>query len=223
MPKKKRKTSSSTMKKPSQGEAKPVVIQQAKRVLKKPGKFGKEIEEIFAARIKLRQMVQIPQTNETKAEIAKKKRKRDRLERKNNPGSEPRRRQKRERTELDNNPESEVRSQTTELDNNPGSETVRQTTKLDNNPGSETRRRQTRERTKLDDNNPERKTKKSKKRSGPRKITTEGFKVFREDEIGGPRKITSDGLKVFREDEIGFNKAKSGGTRLCPFDCNCCF
>ncbi|XP_019084179.1 PREDICTED: uncharacterized protein C6G9.01c-like [Camelina sativa] len=166
MPKKMRKSNSTTMKKPSQGEAKPVV-QQAKRVLK-PGKFGKEIEDIFAARIKLRPRVQIPETNETKAEIAKKKRKRDRLERKNNPGSEPRRRQRMERTEVDNYPESEVRRQTTELDNNP-----------------------------------EEKTKK-KKRSGPRKITT-------------------DGLKVFREDEIGFNKAKSGGTRLCPFDCNCCF
>ncbi|XP_010453227.1 PREDICTED: uncharacterized protein LOC104735188 [Camelina sativa] len=219
MPKKMRKSSSTTMKKPSQGEAKPVA-QQAKRVVK-PGKFGKEIEDIFAGRIKLKPKVQIPETNESKAEIAKKKRKRDRLERKNNPGREPRR-QTRERTELDNNPgseprrrrqtmerteldyypESEPRSQTTELDNNPGSESMSQTTELDNNPGSETRRRQTRERTKLD-GNPERKTKKSKR--------------------SGPRKITTDGLKVFREDEIGFNKAKSGGTRLCPFDCNCCF
>ncbi|CAN8299340.1 unnamed protein product [Cochlearia groenlandica] len=38
-----------------------------------------------------------------------------------------------------------------------------------------------------------------------------------------PRKRTEDGLVVFTEEELGVNKANAGYTRLCPFDCNCCF
>lgn len=122
MPKKKR--SSSSLKKPSQVVDNPA-IQEAKRVLK-PGKFGTEIDDIFAGRKLKKPEAENPETEETKAEIAKKKRKRKIME-------------------INNNSESK------------------------------------------------------------------------------PRKITKDGFKVYTEDEIGFNKANSGDTPLCPFDCNCCF
>ncbi|VFQ97713.1 unnamed protein product [Cuscuta campestris] len=38
-----------------------------------------------------------------------------------------------------------------------------------------------------------------------------------------PRKKTGDGFTVYTEEELGINKADAGGTRLCPFDCDCCF
>lgn len=37
------------------------------------------------------------------------------------------------------------------------------------------------------------------------------------------RKRTKDGLVVYAEEELGFGKSDAGGTRLCPFDCDCCF
>lgn len=37
------------------------------------------------------------------------------------------------------------------------------------------------------------------------------------------RKKTVDGLTVYTEEELGLGKPDSGGTGLCPFDCNCCF
>lgn len=49
----------------------------------------------------------------------------------------------------------------------------------------------------------------------------EGFS--KSPKSGGPRKRTEDGLLVFTEDELGINKANAGNTRLCPFDCQCCF
>ncbi|EOA21726.1 hypothetical protein CARUB_v10002169mg [Capsella rubella] len=153
----KKKSRSSSLKKPSQGAA----MQQAAKRVPRPAKFGKEIEDIFGERIKLKPKVQTPERAETNEDIAKKKRRRNRMELNNNPASEPKS-EKRTRTELDDNPGSEPRRQT------------RTRTELDDNPGSESR-------------------------------------------------MKIDGLKIFKEDEIGFNKANSGGTRLCPFDCNCCF
>jgi len=38
---------------------------------------------------------------------------------------------------------------------------------------------------------------------------------------GGKRKKV-DGLYVYTEEELGI-RGDSGGTALCPFDCNCCF
>ncbi|CAA2979195.1 Hypothetical predicted protein [Olea europaea subsp. europaea] len=38
-----------------------------------------------------------------------------------------------------------------------------------------------------------------------------------------PWKKTGDGLTVYTEEELGIGKPDAGGTRLCPFDCNCCF
>lgn len=37
------------------------------------------------------------------------------------------------------------------------------------------------------------------------------------------RKKTGDGLVIYSEEELGIGKADAGGTRLCPFDCDCCF
>lgn len=38
-----------------------------------------------------------------------------------------------------------------------------------------------------------------------------------------PRRKTNDGLTLYTEEELGLNKADSGVTPLCPFDCSCCF
>jgi len=32
-----------------------------------------------------------------------------------------------------------------------------------------------------------------------------------------------DGTKLYTEEELGMNKAGSGETADCPFDCECCF
>lgn len=37
------------------------------------------------------------------------------------------------------------------------------------------------------------------------------------------RKKTEDGFTVYTAEELGFNKKNAGGTKLCPFDCDCCF
>ncbi|KAJ4880731.1 Uncharacterized protein Rs2_37786 [Raphanus sativus] len=63
---------------------------------------------------------------------------------------------------------------------------------------------------------PEMVAKRKRKRS-----EVEGFS--KSPKSGGPRKRTEDGLLVFTEDELGINKANAGNTRLCPFDCQCCF
>jgi hypothetical protein len=34
---------------------------------------------------------------------------------------------------------------------------------------------------------------------------------------------TEDGYTVYSAEELGFNKKNAGGTKLCPFDCDCCF
>ncbi|KAL8110877.1 hypothetical protein AgCh_026580 [Apium graveolens] len=43
------------------------------------------------------------------------------------------------------------------------------------------------------------------------------------DVPSGQRKRTKDGLVIYTEEELGFGKSDAGGTRLCPFDCDCCF
>lgn len=43
------------------------------------------------------------------------------------------------------------------------------------------------------------------------------------DSIFRPRKKTADGLSIYTEEELGFGEPDAGGSRLCPFDCDCCF
>lgn len=35
------------------------------------------------------------------------------------------------------------------------------------------------------------------------------------------RRVTEEGYRIFEEDELGIDKG--GNTKLCPFDCDCCF
>lgn len=69
-----------------------------------------------------------------------------------------------------------------------------------------------------------RKSKKAQKKNlqprneGPRDINRSVDKV-----PNMPRKKTGDGLVIYTKDELGIDKGDAGGTRLCPFDCDCCF
>lgn len=143
--KKKKKTRSGYLKKSSQGGDKPEI--QPRKLVPKPGKFGKEIDDIFTGVYQRTPEVQVPESREVRAEIAKKKRKRNELNVGVNNTTEirPRMRRPKMRTLNNNNLESQ------------------------------------------------------------------------------PRKRTPEGFRVFKEEEIGFNRTDAGGTRLCPFDCNCCF
>ncbi|RZC57534.1 hypothetical protein C5167_004833 [Papaver somniferum] len=38
-----------------------------------------------------------------------------------------------------------------------------------------------------------------------------------------PRRKTNDGFTIYSETELGIANSDAGGTRLCPFDCSCCF
>lgn len=60
------------------------------------------------------------------------------------------------------------------------------------------------------------KMKKKKKRVAPKEIETV-------DPPSRPRKKTGNGLTIYSEEELGIGKSDAGGTRLCPFDCSCCF
>jgi hypothetical protein len=69
--------------------------------------------------------------------------------------------------------------------------------------------------------------KKKKKKKKQKKVEGEG--------VGGklpsqappdpmkPRRKTEDGLAIYTEEDLGWNKKNAGGTKLCPFDCDCCF
>jgi len=46
--------------------------------------------------------------------------------------------------------------------------------------------------------------------------------LFKDSRGTGPRKKTEEGYRVFKEDELGITE-EGGGTPDCPFDCNCCF
>ncbi|KAK1370156.1 Nucleolar protein 56-like [Heracleum sosnowskyi] len=61
-----------------------------------------------------------------------------------------------------------------------------------------------------------------KKKKSPKKKPTKDIKGPL-DMPAGQRKRTKDGLVVYTEEELGFGKSDAGGTRLCPFDCDCCF
>ncbi|KAI3828451.1 hypothetical protein L1987_02552 [Smallanthus sonchifolius] len=66
-----------------------------------------------------------------------------------------------------------------------------------------------------DDESVTRKKKKSK--SGGSNVD-----MFENEQVARPRRKTADGLTIYTEEELGFGKADAGGTRLCPFDCECC-
>lgn len=59
----------------------------------------------------------------------------------------------------------------------------------------------------------------SKKRKPVEKLDKDKFNDSRGT---GPRRKTEEGFSVYKEDELGIN-VETGGTPLCPFDCNCCF
>jgi len=46
--------------------------------------------------------------------------------------------------------------------------------------------------------------------------------LFKDSRGTGPRRKTEEGYRVFKEDELGINDT-GGDTPDCPFDCNCCF
>ncbi|CAH1444259.1 unnamed protein product [Lactuca virosa] len=48
-------------------------------------------------------------------------------------------------------------------------------------------------------------------------------KIFENEQTVTPKRKTGDGLVIYSEEELGIGKADAGGTRLCPFDCDCCF
>jgi hypothetical protein len=49
-----------------------------------------------------------------------------------------------------------------------------------------------------------------------------GHNKFSAKDEKKPRRKTSDGYKIYTEEELGLNiKSKNGPD--CPFDCNCCF
>lgn len=45
---------------------------------------------------------------------------------------------------------------------------------------------------------------------------------FRDSRGTGPRRKTEEGYRIFKEDELGITDV-GGDTPLCPFDCDCCF
>ncbi|KAL4574592.1 hypothetical protein LXL04_021426 [Taraxacum kok-saghyz] len=47
--------------------------------------------------------------------------------------------------------------------------------------------------------------------------------MFEKEQSGRQKRKTGDGLVIYSEEELGIGKADAGGTRLCPFDCDCCF
>ncbi|XP_071730357.1 uncharacterized protein C6G9.01c [Rutidosis leptorrhynchoides] len=47
--------------------------------------------------------------------------------------------------------------------------------------------------------------------------------MFESEQTARPKRKTADGLAIYKEEELGIGRADAGGTRLCPFDCDCCF
>ncbi|XP_062092324.1 uncharacterized protein C6G9.01c-like [Humulus lupulus] len=85
----------------------------------------------------------------------------------------------------------------------------------------------TKKRKKLD----QEKTQKPAKDGGAKKKEKKRTRRKEDDDKSGgfwesdsrPRKKTQDGIAVYTEEELGLNNSDAGGTRLCPFDCSCCF
>lgn len=47
--------------------------------------------------------------------------------------------------------------------------------------------------------------------------------MFDNEQTARSKRKTADGLAIYKEEELGIGRADAGGTRLCPFDCDCCF
>ncbi|CAI7752724.1 unnamed protein product [Closterium sp. NIES-53] len=57
-------------------------------------------------------------------------------------------------------------------------------------------------------------------KKGKKKYKAGGSGMDAESKAG---KRTEEGYRVYKEEELGWNKKSAGGTALCPFDCECCF
>ncbi|KAI3680624.1 hypothetical protein L6452_35397 [Arctium lappa] len=66
----------------------------------------------------------------------------------------------------------------------------------------------------------------SKKENARKKRSRSGgsnVDVFEKEQAARPKRKTADGLVIYSEEDLGIGRADAGGTRLCPFDCDCCF
>ncbi|XP_024996552.1 uncharacterized protein C6G9.01c isoform X2 [Cynara cardunculus var. scolymus] len=66
----------------------------------------------------------------------------------------------------------------------------------------------------------------SKKENSHKKRSRSGgsnVDVFENEQAARPKRKTADGLVIYSEEDLGIGRADAGGTRLCPFDCDCCF
>ncbi|THU91761.1 DUF1764-domain-containing protein [Dendrothele bispora CBS 962.96] len=54
------------------------------------------------------------------------------------------------------------------------------------------------------------------------KTAKEDEEKFKDSRGTGPRRKTEEGWSIYKVDELGIDE-ESGGSPLCPFDCNCCF
>ncbi|KAJ9537237.1 hypothetical protein OSB04_029970 [Centaurea solstitialis] len=66
----------------------------------------------------------------------------------------------------------------------------------------------------------------SKKENGRKKRSKSGgsnVDMFEKEQAARPKRKTADGLAIYSEEDLGIGRANAGGTRLCPFDCDCCF
>lgn len=56
------------------------------------------------------------------------------------------------------------------------------------------------------------------------KRSRSNVEVFEKEQAARPpKRKTADGLVIYSEEDLGIGRADAGGTRLCPFDCDCCF
>ncbi|CAI5499868.1 unnamed protein product [Closterium sp. Naga37s-1] len=63
----------------------------------------------------------------------------------------------------------------------------------------------------------------SEKPPGEKKGKKKGKSGSGVDADSKARKRTVEGFRVYKEEELGWNKKTAGGTAQCPFDCDCCF
>jgi len=69
---------------------------------------------------------------------------------------------------------------------------------------------------------PRKKSKVSTSSSSKKSTKDDEDALFKDSRGTGPRKKTEEGYRVFKEDELGID-ATAGDTPDCPFDCDCCF
>jgi len=57
----------------------------------------------------------------------------------------------------------------------------------------------------------------------PRRVGPAASPAAKKGSSKKARRKTDDGFTVYTEEELKWNKKNAGGTKLCPFDCDCCF